>query len=207
MDVSLMLQFWVVCGLLVLMPGADWAFAIGAGLRAKSIIPSVSGVLAGYAVIIVIIALGVGALAVQFPTALTAITLAGAAYLLYLGVKVLRSAPASAIDPELMAERPTGQFLRGAGVSGFNPKGLILLVALLPQFVSPGGWPTGMQVLALGSLHVMNCAIVYTAVALLARRSLRGRPKATSIVHRISGVALLLFGTVLLVEQIATLAA
>lgn len=201
MELSLVLQFWLVGALLVLTPGADWAYAIGAGLRAKSVLPAVGGVLVDYCAVIVVIALGVGALAAQHPQVLTAMTLAGAGYLLYLGAASLRATAAEPGEGPMIGDRPMAQFLRGAGVSSFNPKGLLLLLALLPQFVAPSGWPTGMQVLALGGIHVVNCAIVYTGVALLARRTLRGRPGAAALVAKISGVILLAFGTALLIEQ------
>jgi threonine/homoserine/homoserine lactone efflux protein len=96
---------------------------------------------------------------------------------------------------------PARQFLRGAGVSATNPKGRLLL-ALLPQFTAQRGWPAAAQMLALGGIHLLNCAVVYFTVALLARRILRSRPRATVIVTKISGAAMTLIGAGLLIERI-----
>jgi threonine/homoserine/homoserine lactone efflux protein len=55
--------------------------------------------------------------------------------------------------------------------------------------------------LALGGIHVANCAVVYIVVAATARRLLRARPSAARIVSRASGVIMMLLGVWLLVEQ------
>ncbi|GAB3395691.1 hypothetical protein GCM10027568_28160 [Humibacter soli] len=137
MNVGLAAQFWTVAVLLALTPGADWAYAIAAGLRARSVVPSVLGTLAGYSVVVIVVALGVGIVVTKFPVALTALTFAGAAYLLWLGVSTLmrRVAPITASESPV-AGAGWVQFARGAGVSALNPKGLLLLLALLPQFTS-----------------------------------------------------------------------
>ncbi|MFD2674617.1 LysE family translocator [Gulosibacter bifidus] len=206
MEIALMMQFWVVCMLLVMSPGADWAFAIGAGVKAKSVWPSIAGILVGYVIVVAVISAGVGSLAVQYPQLITALTIIGSLYLLYLGASALRSTPdASALAVAEMDADARRQFVKGIGVSALNPKGLLLLLALLPQFVSSTGWATGAQMFALGSIHIVNCAIVYTAVAMIARRALRGRPTASAWVARGSGVVLLLVGSVLLIEQLVAL--
>jgi len=216
MDAMATAQFWIVAVLLVLTPGADWAFAIAAGLRERSAAPSVLGIVAGYAVVVVAVAVGVGALVAQHPVALTAMTFAGAGYLVLLGVSALRrraeppaetaGSPALALSPEhggRLRATSAGQFLRGMGVSTLNPKGLLLLLALLPQFASPAAaWPPTVQMLVLGALHVLDCAVVYFLVAVLARRLLGSRPRATAIVSRVSGFLMTGIGLFLVVETL-----
>jgi threonine/homoserine/homoserine lactone efflux protein len=202
-DASLVVQYWVVAILLTLTPGADWAFAITSGLRARSVVPPLLGILFGYAIVIIVVAVGVGSLVTRYPAALTALTIAGACYLLWLGLTTLtRPAGHLAASDRPIAASPVRQFLRGAGVSGTNPKGLLLLLALLPQFTSARGWPPAAQMLALGGIHLLNCAAVYFTVALLARRVLRSRPRATVIVTKFSGAAMTLIGAGLLIERI-----
>lgn len=198
-----MLQFWVVAVMLALTPGPDWAYAIAAGLRARSVVPSVAGMLFGYAIVVAGVAVGVGALMARYPALLRVLTIAGGLYLLYLGITTL----AQKVQHVAASERPVGanalaQFARGSGVSGINPKGLLLLLALLPQFTSPGGWPSSLQMLALGALHIINCAAVYFTVAVLARRILRSRPGATVVVTTLAGVAMTFIGGALLVERL-----
>jgi threonine/homoserine/homoserine lactone efflux protein len=208
MDWSLLAQFWTVAVMLTLTPGADWAYAIAAGVRAPTVAPSILGMLFGYAAVIAVVALGLGVVMTRYPAALTALTCAGAAYLIWLGVSTLRARPEpiTASDRDLGA-RPFAQFFRGAGVSGINPKGILLLLALLPQFVSPQGLPAPAQILALGSLHLLNSAVVYTCVALLARRILRSKPTAAVVVTRVAGCLMVLLGIVLGVEQAGALLA
>ena len=206
MDVRLVLQFRVIAVLLTLTPGADWAFAIAAGLRARSVVPPVLGMLFGYAIVITVVAVGVGSLVTRYPVALTALTIAGACYLLWLGSAAL----IRPVGQVTASDQPIGGssarlFLRGAGVSGTNPKGLLLLLALLPQFISPHGWPPSAQMLVLGSLHLLDCAALYFPVALLARRVLRSRPRAAVLVTKISGTAMILIGTGLFIERILEL--
>lgn len=202
-DVSLVAQFWVVAILLALTPGADWAFAITTGLRARSVVPPVLGMLFGYALVITVVAVGVGSLVTRYAAALTVLTIVGACYLLWLGLTTLTRPVEHVIasDRPIRAS-PARQFFQGAGVSGTNPKGLLLLLALLPQFISPRGWPSSVQMLALGGIHLLNCTVVYFVVALLARRVLRSRPRATVIVTKLSGTAMTLIGAGILIERI-----
>ncbi|GAA4175110.1 LysE family translocator [Gryllotalpicola koreensis] len=207
MNVTLLGQFWLVAVLLALTPGADWAYAITAGLRARSAFPSICGMLSGYALVIMIIAFGIGALVTRYPIALTVLTFAGAGYLVYLGTSVLwRRVEEVRASDEPAGNGAFGQFLRGAGVSAINPKGLLLLLALLPQFTSPSAaWAPAAQMLVLGSLHLLNCAVIYSVVALLARRLLGSRPRGSVFVAKASGVIMILLGISILIEGVLDL--
>lgn len=200
---SLLVQFWVISLLLALTPGADWAYVIAAGLRARSVTPSVVGILAGHAALIVLAALGVGATVAKYPLALTVLTVAGALYLLWAGVTTLvRPVEHVAASEASMAGSARGQFSQGMGISAINPKGLLLLLALLPQFTSPHAWPESVQMLILGSAHLANCAVVYFTVGHFARRVLRASPKATMVVTKFAGAAMGLIGIGILAERI-----
>lgn len=202
MSALLLAQFAVLAALLGLTPGADWAFAISTGVRGRAIAPAIAGMATAYAVVVVAVALGLGALITHVPAALAALSSIGACYLLYLGLRMLTSgSQAHPLGDARVADRATAQFVRGLGVSGLNPKGLLLLVALLPQFTSPHGWAPQVQMLTLGAVHVGYTIVIQTGVALLARRLLRDRPRATRLVSGISAVAMLLIAAGILVEQ------
>ena len=95
------------------------------------------------------------------------------------------------------------QALKGAGISGLNPKVFLLFLALLPQFTDPNGsWPVAGQIVTLGLVHVASCAVIYTGVGSGARAVLRTRPTAARTVTRFSGAAMILIGVFLLVEQL-----
>jgi threonine/homoserine/homoserine lactone efflux protein len=96
---------------------------------------------------------------------------------------------------------------RGFGVSGLNPKGLLLFLALLPQFVRlDAAWPVAAQTATLGAVHMLNCAVGYLVVGQLARRLLRARPSAATAVTRAAGAGMVVVAVLLLVERLTVLA-
>jgi threonine/homoserine/homoserine lactone efflux protein len=189
--------------LLVMTPGADWAFAITTGLNGEAVVAAIAGLAAGYLVQAALVTAGVGALVAQSPAALSIITLAGGAYLLWLGLTVARRpAPVSASKPDASSARGA---LRGVAVSALNPKGFLLFFAVLPQFVvANAAWPLTVQLAALGAFHVAACGVVYLSVALAARGLLRSRPRVAEIIDRLSGVAMILIGLALILERLST---
>ncbi len=77
------------------------------------------------------------------------------------------------------------------GISGLNPKGLLLLLALLSQFAdAASAWPIPAQMMVLGLVHVLSCAGVYCGVGVGARTVLRARPALPCTVSRFCGVAM-----------------
>ena len=223
MNTELLLACWGMMTLMVLVPGPDWAYIIDAGVRDRTIAPSLSGILVGYLVAVAAVAVGVGAAVAALPWVLVALTFAAAAYLTYLGIRVLRQPPELAAgdagDPSdagghdealgraaVPAARPWRRLVQGAGVSGLNPKGLLVLVVLLPQFTdAAGAWPIPVQLAVLGLIFVASCALVYSAVGMGARTVLRVRPSAIGILSRVSGVAMVVLAVVLVVEQLTHL--
>lgn len=207
MNTQLFLAFLVVAVALACTPGVDWAYSIAAGLRQRSFAPAVAGLCGGYALHTALLVLGLAALLAGMPGVLGWLTAAGALYLLWLGFSTLRSwrgASFSAAAPSAAA--PTSQvrvFLQGMGISGINPKGLLFFVALVPQFVSPdAALPVPVQSGLLGLTFVLLVAVIYSCVALLARKLLHARPGAARHVTLASGIVMLILGAALLAEQI-----
>ncbi|MEV7284399.1 LysE family translocator [Streptomyces sp. NPDC093252] len=213
MDSGTLLAFLALDLLLVCIPGADWAYAISAGLRDRSPLPAVAGLVAGYALHTALAVAGLAVLVAGSPTALTALTVVGAGYLVWLGWGVLRrpGVPAQGGERGVGVRGvsvPGAAFLRGAAISGLNPKGLLLYLSLLPQFLitdGSGGWPVPAQTAVLGALHMACCAAVYPTVGLTARAVLGARPSAARAVTRTSGAAMLGIGAFLLAQGLATL--
>jgi len=201
-SVTALAAFWVVSLLLVITPGADWAYAISAGLRGKAKVASaVVGLATGAMLATLAVAAGVGALVAEHPAVLTAITVLGAAYLLWLGVAMLRS-PAVARAADQSQDTPWHWLVKGTCVSGLNPKQLLLLLALLPQFVQQTAqWPVAVQIVALGAVHAMSCGVVYMGVGLGSQRVLSARPTAALWVSRLSGVLMVGIALLLLGER------
>jgi threonine/homoserine/homoserine lactone efflux protein len=205
MPIATITAFWTVSFLLVLVPGADWAYAIAAGLRDRSVLPAVAGLLAGYLALTAVVAAGIAATLARCPSALTALTALGALYMLWLGITMLvhPSTPTAAAPPA--SQSWARRTAKGAAVSGLNPKALLLFVALLPQFLTHGpAWPAAAQITLLGLLHTANCGVVYTGVGTAARRVLRARPAISTVVTRCSGTAMIVIGTLLLADRFLT---
>ena len=195
--------FMTIDLLLVLTPGPDWAYVIAVGVRDRWVLQAVAGLLAGYAGLTVLVAAGLAVLVTTSPGALTAVTLVGGTYLIWLGASVL-ARPADS-EPLERAAHPASKIrvaARGAATSGLNPKGLLLFVAVLPQFVDRhGGLPVAVQIAVLGTIHMTNCAAAYLAVGTLARNTLTGRPSAAHAVTRAAGAAMIVLGALLVLER------
>lgn len=210
MNPQLFLAFLVVAGALACTPGVDWAYSIAAGLKQRSFVPAVAGLCGGYVLHTALLVAGLAALLTGVPGVLGWLTVAGAAYLLWLGLSTIRSwRGASFGTAEVRA--PANQFrtfLQGMGTSGINPKGLLFYVALVPQFVSPeASLPVPVQSGLLGLTFVLLVAVVYTGVALLSRKLLHSRPGAARKVTLASGIIMVALGAVLLSEQLVPLLA
>ena len=91
MEMSIVAGFWVVSFLLIMTPGADWAYAISAGIHGRRVVPAVMGLMSGHLLATLIVVAGVGVMMAQHPLALSGLTIAGALYLLWLGISLLRA--------------------------------------------------------------------------------------------------------------------
>ncbi|MQY37991.1 Leucine efflux protein [Streptomyces sp. RB17] len=203
MDSGLLFSYLAVDLLLVCVPGADWAYVIATALRRGSVPRAVAGLVSGYALHTALATAGLAVLVAGSPKLLTALTVAGAGYLLWLGWGVLRR---PAVPGAMEEPSPDGRlFLRGATISGLNPKGLLLYLSVLPQFLTLHGahLPVPVQTAALGLLHMACCAAVYLTVGAVSRALLSARPAAARAVARTSGAAMVGIGAVLLAERLA----
>ena len=227
MPAGSVVAFWVVALLLIMVPGADWAFVLGVSLRGRSVLPAVGGLVLGYTGITIVVAAGVGAVVGRSPALLGGLTVVGGCYLIWHGATTFaRPAPASAARriaapgsaapgpgaPGSTAAGPaagappgdTGRavMVRGLGVSALNPKGLLIFLALLPQFTSPHwGWPLTAQLGLLGLVFAASCGAFYLGLGSAARKILAARPAAARAVTRFSGAAMVVIGALLLVRH------
>jgi len=195
--------FWAIAFLLVIVPGPDWAFTVSAGLRGRSVLPAVGGIVLGYAAMTIVVAAGVGALVARTPAFLSALTVAGGLYLMWHGTTTVARPPGPATAAAAPARTGLGTLARGIGVSGLNPKGLLLFLALLPQFTSPRwSWPLAGQLGFLGLVFMFTCAVFYFCLGFFARKILHARPVAAGAVTRFSGAAMIIIGALLLIDRL-----
>ena len=78
MEMSIVVGFWLVSFLLIMTPGADWAYAISAGINGRRVVPAVMGLMSGHLLATVIVVAGVGVLIAGHPLALSLLTVLGA---------------------------------------------------------------------------------------------------------------------------------
>ena len=217
MAASSVLAFWAVSVLLIIVPGPDWAFVLGSGMRAGTAVPAVGGLVIGYCAVTVVVAAGVGTLVASSPALLTGLIFVGGMYLVWLGARTLArpkvpDAPSGADGKPAAVERGTRRpgsgratLAKGIGVSALNPKGLLLFVALLPQFTSPRwSWPLAAQLGLLGLVFVLTCAAFYLCLGTFARRVSSARPATARVITRFSGAAMIVIGALLLIERLVS---
>lgn len=151
------------------------------------------GLLAGYVVLTLIVATGFGMLIAGNRTVMLALTIFGALYLTWLGISLLRNPPVpKASDAADAGGNRWRMFLRGALVSGLNPKAFLFFLAFLPPWTSlTAAWSLSTQILVLGLLYTASCAVVYSLVGVGAGVMLAARPSAARLVGRVSGVMML----------------
>jgi threonine/homoserine/homoserine lactone efflux protein len=203
MAVGSVLAFWLVALLLIVVPGADWAFTISAGLRSHSVVPAVSGLVAGYAAVTAVVAAGAGALVAGSPAILTGLTIVGGLYLMWHGAMTFAKPSIPSTMDAVPASTGWSTFVKGVGISGLNPKGLLIFLALLPQFTNPRAqWPVAGQIGLLGLAFMATCAVFYFVLGSIARTVLHARPVVARVVSRCSGVAMVAIGAGLLVDHL-----
>lgn len=220
MDTAVLPAFFAVSLVVVITPGADWAYILSHAVSLRDALAAIAGLLLGYLGHTLLAAVGLTVAIAMVPGMLQTLTVVGAGYLCWLGAQTLRH-PATArlaartAGPELAtvtapvdlhAVRPAPArdiMLRGAGVSGLNPKVVLLFLALMPQFVSSdAAWPLGAQTAALGGMHVLATVVFYCLLAVVAVRVLGAHPQLFHTTSLISGVLMLLLGGGLMAEQV-----
>ena len=161
--------FLLASFVLAVTPGPGVLYIVARSLvqGRRSGVVSVAGVALGNLGNALAASVGLAALFAVSSLAFSVVKYAGALYLLYLGVQMLRSSTA-ANSSAVLGAAPLGQVFRdGFVVALLNPKTTIFFAAFLPQFLSPDA-PPMLQSMALGSLFVTIAAVTDSAYALAA---------------------------------------
>lgn len=138
MSFATWLGFLVAAIVIAVTPGPGAVLSMSTGMRHgyPSAFAAILGLQAALIVQVAIVAAGLGALLAASDAAFTALRLAGAAYLVWLGIEKWR-APV-AVPVEGSAARSGGFFVQGLLVNLGNPKAIVFVAALVPQFIDPG---------------------------------------------------------------------
>jgi threonine/homoserine/homoserine lactone efflux protein len=190
------LALFLAAGLaLNITPGPDMLYvaARGAGEGRPAGIASALGIGAGTLVHIALVAGGLAAVLAAVPVAYLVIRLAGAAYLVYLGVRSL-FAPAPT-DAKPLAPASLGVIFRqGVITNVLNPKVALFFLAFLPQFVDPARGNPVVQVIALGLLFNTTGTLVNLAVAVFSSRAAERLRAPGRVLQRVTGAIFIALG-------------
>jgi len=159
------------------------------------------GVIAGDQVLMWAAVAGVAALLLAWPAVFEAVQWVGAAYLAWLGLRMIRARPG---DTPVIDIRPGHYFKQAAVITLMNPKAIVFYMAFFPLFVDParhqGLWTFGAMAVTIAILTLAYGAIVVALTQTLATR-LRASPMVRSILEKAAGVCLIAFGIKLAVGR------
>jgi threonine/homoserine/homoserine lactone efflux protein len=189
MSLQVYLAFVAACIALALLPGPIVTLLIANGLRhgTRAALTNILGVQAGLLIVIGILAVGLTSLMATMGYWFDWVRFAGAAYLVWLGIKLVRS-PVEGIDANTPPPPPRGGFfLQGFVVALSNPKLLVFFGAFIPQFMDMSKDHLS-QVILLGVTFMVLAGLTDAVYALLAGRVRTiFSARRTRAVSRISG--------------------
>lgn len=203
-------QLWlsfVLAGIvLCAIPGPSLLFTIGRALSQGRRVALLSVLGNGLGILsqILLIAAGLGPLVARSAALYTALKVAGAAYLIYLGVQTIahRSQAHAGLAAAQGRRTRTRRAVRDGFVVGLtNPKTIVFFIALLPQFVDPGGAAVPLQMAVLGLTFfviAVTCDGLVAAVAGSAREWLAGSPHRLGRLTAAGGLMMVVLGITLL---------
>jgi homoserine/homoserine lactone efflux protein len=211
MDLNVWLAFFAASWVIAISPGSGAVLSMSHGLAygVRQSSATIAGLQLGLAVILLIAGVGVGALLLASATAFTVVKVLGAAYLIWLGLKQWRS-PVDAQAPAAgtaLVKHPGLPTVRERVLTGFmtnvtNPKGIVFMVAVLPQFIDPHR-PLWLQLLILLVTSIGVDLVVMHGYAFLASRAQRwlATAKARRAQNRVFGGVLMAMGASLIMVK------
>lgn len=196
-----LLAFAAMSFLLIVIPGPSVLFVIGRALAQgrRAALTTVVGNTLGAYVLIVAVAFGIGAVVERSILVFTVLKLAGAAYLVFLGVKAWRHRGSlqAAVTGAGAAQGGLRTFSEGFAVGVTNPKTIVFFAAVLPQFVDRGQGHAEVQMLVLGlvfNLIAVASDTVWGLAAATARDWFARSPQRLSLVGGVGGLAMIGLG-------------
>lgn len=205
MTLTTYLLYLAAVALLIFTPGPTMLMCMTTSLNhgPRKAMTSVAGSVGAVLCVMLLSALGLGALLAASETAFTVAKVMGAAYLIYLGIKTFRSDAAVLRADASVSEPPRRSFfLRGFLVGASNPKAVLFFAAFFPQFLNPAApFVPQFAILALTFMAfefsvLCGCALGVARIAPLLRSS-----RAVRWFNRVSGGLFTLMGGLLLLTR------
>lgn len=208
MDLTLWLAFVAASTALLAIPGPTvllvLSYALSQGRRVA--VASATGVALGDLIAMTASLAGLGALVLASATLFTILKWAGAAYLIWMGIKLWRSAGSVSLeDVTVGSVTPRTVFTHATIVTALNPKSIVFFIAFVPQFIRPEA-PLLPQFAILIATFVTLAAMNALLYALLADRMRAGlqRPSVLRVLTRAGGGALVAMGAATALTRRAT---
>lgn len=196
---SVIFSFLAVSLLIAITPGPSWLLVINATMEQgwKTGLLAIVGNSCGIVIHTLSAAAGLSAMLYLSPTLFSIVQYAGALYLIYLGYRIFKGrVDFNAERPTF--ERPTRRILLDAVlVNVTNPKMLILMFSLLPQFVDPSSGKLEQQILVLGLIHTLSSIASLVPLAFFSDRIfgfLRNSPRANATFRTVTSALLVTAG-------------
>lgn len=198
------LAFCLLSLVVIAIPGPSVLFIVGRALAhgRRTALASVLGNELGELVLACLVALGLGPIVERSALVLTVMKMAGAAYLIFLGLRAILQRRAHDLAAEVgqRSRRGLRSVADGFLVGVANPKTAVFFIALLPEFVSGSGGHVATQMLMLGVVFVLIAAVSDSAWSLLASaaRAWLGRsPRRLELIGGAGGLAMIGLGITL----------
>jgi threonine/homoserine/homoserine lactone efflux protein len=197
-----LLAFALISFLLIIVPGPNVLFIISRSLmlgRTAGVGTALGGQIGVY-VQVAAVAFGIGAVVERSVAVFTVLKLAGAVYLVYLGIQAVRhrndlgTAMSARAEPKSIRRIAADGFLVGLT----NPKAIVFFIAVLPQFVDQSAGHVPAQMLLLGAIFVaiaVFCDSTWALVAGTARTWLASSPRRLALVGGTGGLVMIGIGT------------
>jgi threonine/homoserine/homoserine lactone efflux protein len=200
-DPGRLAAFGLLSFVIIVVPGPSVLFVISRGvvLGRRAALMTVLGNETGLLVQVAAVAFGLGTIVERSITIFTVVKLAGAAYLVYLGVEAIRHRRAlhRALEAEVVGRRARRIFRDGFVVGATNPKSVILFAAILPQFVILSHGHVTLQLLVLGLTSVviaLVCDSIWGVLAGTVRSWLGRSPRRLSVIGGVGGLVMVGLG-------------
>ena len=202
MPFSTWVAFFVASWLISLSPGPGAFSCMAAGMRYgyRRALWNIVGLEIGVLLVLAVVGAGLGALLAASTSAFTAIKWLGVAYLVWLGIEQWRApaTPVRATDGRAPGGTPRELVLRGFLVNATNPKGIVFMLAVLPQFIDPAAPQLAQYLICAATLLFTDLVVMsgYTGLAAKLLRALRA-PAHVRAVNRIFGALFVAAGALL----------
>ena len=194
------LLYVLIASAVIASPGPGVILTVKNALQygVQGSLPGIAGIALGMLIVALLSAAGLGVLLATSSLAFTLLKYLGAAYLIYLGIKMWR-APVAGNDFSVLGPASGGQrFAEGLGLTVLNPKPVVFFMSLFPQFILPSeAFVPQFAVLALtfsALVVVIHCC--YAGAASLARHKLH-TASSSRVINKFSGGVFVCFGLAL----------